>query len=162
MQWANFAARLMAKHSYLRDGRAPVPVDPRISEQMSRIRSRDTGPERILRKLLSTHGIKGYRLNYAKAPGKPDIAFVGRKVAVFVHGCFWHCCPHCQPPRPKTHKDFWDEKLDRNMQRDQRNERELRKAGWRVVSVWECRLKQRPDAVLRRVERALSAGHLYG
>ncbi|HRN35730.1 MAG TPA: very short patch repair endonuclease [Flavobacteriales bacterium] len=145
----------MAKHSYLRDGRAPVPVDARVSEQMSRIRSKNTGPERMLRKALTDAGIRGYRLNYAKAAGKPDVAFVGRKVAVFIHGCFWHCCPHCQPRRPKTHRDFWEEKLDRNVQRDERNVRALRKAAWRVVTIWECRMRKFPESQVRRVERVL-------
>lgn len=148
------------QRSYIRDGRAPFPVDPRVSEQMSRIRGKNTKPEQALRAALAKAGIRGYRLNYAKAPGKPDVAFVGRKVAVFIHGCFWHCCPHCQPPRPKTHKDFWDEKLDRNVQRDKRNLRALRKAGWRVVTAWECRFKKNPDAVVRRVQRALNAPQL--
>ncbi len=145
----------MGKHEYLRDGRAPVPVDSRVSEQMRRIRSKNTGPERALRAAMANEGIKGYRLNYAKAPGKPDIAFVGRRVAVFVHGCFWHCCPHCQPPRPKIHQDFWDQKLDRNVQRDKRNVRALRKAGWSVISVWECKLKKAPKTQVRRIQRTL-------
>ena len=145
----------MAKRSYLRDGRAPFPVDARVSEQMSRIRSKNTGPERMLRKALQDAGFRGYRLNYTKVPGKPDVAFVGKKVAVFIHGCFWHCCPHCQPPRPQTHKDFWDQKLDRNVQRDQRNVRALRRAGWRVVTIWECRFRKFPESTVRRVERAL-------
>jgi DNA mismatch endonuclease (patch repair protein) len=141
---------------YLRDGRAPVPVDNRVSEQMSRIRSKNTGPERRLRKALSLAGIRGYRLNYAKVPGKPDVAFVGKKVAVFIHGCFWHCCPHCQPPRPKVHQDFWEEKLDRNVLRDKRDARALRKAGWRVVTLWECRMRKFPDHAVRRVQKALA------
>lgn len=146
----------MARHSYLRDGRAPVPASSRVSEQMSRIRAKDTGPERDLRSALAKAGIKGYRLNYAKAPGKPDVAFVGRKVAVFIHGCFWHCCPHCQPPRPKTHRDFWEEKLDRNVRRDKRTVRLLRKAGWHVVAIWECRMRKFRQSQVRRVERMIS------
>lgn len=122
---------------------------------MSRIRGRNTGPEKSLREALSQEGIKGYRLNYAKAPGRPDIAFVGRKVAVFVHGCFWHGCPHCQPRRPKTNRRFWHEKLDRNKARDQRKVRELRNVGWRVVTIWECRLRKRPMVQVQRVVRAL-------
>ncbi|MBP9079883.1 MAG: DNA mismatch endonuclease Vsr [Flavobacteriales bacterium] len=141
--------------SFLRDGRAPRPVSARVSEQMRRIRSKDTGPERTLRRLLGQAGLKGYRLNYAKAPGRPDVAFVGRRVAVFVHGCFWHSCPNCHPPRPRTHKVFWDEKLDRNRQRDKRIERALRKAGWRVVTIWECRLRRSPAGAVARVKRAL-------
>lgn len=146
----------MAERKYIRDGRAPVPVDPRISANMSRIRSKNTGPEKAMRAVLNEAGIRGYRLQYAKAPGKPDIAFVGRKVAVFIHGCFWHGCPHCQPRRPKTNKSFWNEKLDRNAARDKRKVRELRKTGWRVITVWECRLKKNPEAQVRRLERALA------
>ncbi|MGB3526167.1 MAG: very short patch repair endonuclease [Flavobacteriales bacterium] len=146
------------ERTYLRDGRAPVPKDSRVSEQMSRIRGKNTKPEQAMRAALSAHRIRGYRLNYAKVPGKPDIAFVGRKVAVFVHGCFWHGCPNCQPPRPKTNTDFWDRKLDRNIQRDRQKERALRQAGWRVVTVWECRLKKDPEAQVRRVRKALEAG----
>ncbi len=145
----------MAERKYIRDGRAPVPVDPRISAAMSRIRAKNTGPEKAMRAALSAAGIRGYRLQYAKVPGKPDIAFVGRKVAVFIHGCFWHSCPHCQPRRPKTNKSFWNEKLDRNVARDKRKVRELRKAGWRVITVWECRLKKDPEAQVRRVQKGL-------
>ncbi len=65
---------------------------------------------------------------------KPDITFVGRKVAVFVHGCFWHGCPHCQPQRPKTHKGFWNAKLDRNIERDDEKVTALKRAGWRVIT----------------------------
>ncbi|HRH69131.1 MAG TPA: very short patch repair endonuclease [Flavobacteriales bacterium] len=141
--------------TYLRDGRAPIPKDARTSALMSRIRGSNTGPEKALRAALSAEGIKGYRLNYAKAPGRPDVAFVGRKVALFVHGCFWHGCPHCQPQRPKTNRTFWREKLDRNKARDRRKVRELRKAGWRVTTIWECRLRERPMVQVQRVVRAL-------
>lgn len=141
----------MERKSYLRDGRAPVPADPRTSAVMSRIKGRDTGPERALRALLSANGVRGYRLNYAKAPGRPDIAFVGKRIAVFVHGCFWHGCPHCRPKRPSTNRSFWDLKLDRNVARDKRKVRALRNAGWRVCTIWECRLRTRPERELGRV-----------
>lgn len=143
--------------TYLRDGRAPVPKDARVSALMSRIRSKGTGPEKVMRALMAQAGIRGYRLNYAHAPGRPDIAFVGKKVAIFVHGCFWHGCPHCRPPRPKSNKTFWEAKLDRNAARDVRKVRALRNAGWRVLTVWECRLRKFPGSALRRVERALAA-----
>lgn len=141
--------------TYLRDGRAPIPKDERTSALMSRIRGTNTGPEKAMRAALSAEGIKGYRLHYAKAPGRPDIAFVGRKVAVFVHGCFWHGCPHCQPARPKTNKKFWHIKLDNNKARDQRKVRELRKAGWKVITVWECRLRKGEAREVARVVRAI-------
>lgn len=151
----NFVA--MAVRTYLRDGRAPVPKDARTSALMSRIKARNTGPERALRAALRAAGITGYRLHYVKAPGRPDVAFVGRRLAIFVHGCFWHGCPHCQPARPKSHRTFWTEKLDRNKARDQRKERELREAGWRVLTIWECRLKEDPPREVKRVARLLAS-----
>lgn len=144
----------MAAGNYLRDGRAPIPSDERTSALMSRIRAKDTAPELIIRALLRAAGLTGYRLHYAKAPGKPDIAFVGRKLAVFVHGCFWHGCPHCQPPRPKRNTWYWGPKLDANMARDARKARALRRAGWIVVTLWECRIKRWPDTQAARVLRA--------
>lgn len=124
---------------------------------MSRIRSRDTGPERTLRTLLTSAGISGYRLHYATAPGRPDVAFVGKRIAVFVHGCFWHACPHCRPPRPKSNRTFWELKLDRNASRDKRKVRQLRSAGWSVVTIWACRLRDRPAVQLARIQRSLAA-----
>ncbi|MEO8069504.1 MAG: very short patch repair endonuclease [Flavobacteriales bacterium] len=140
---------------YLRDGRAPVPTDPRVSAVMSRIRNKNTGPEKAMRGALGAAGIRGYRLHYAKVPGKPDIAFVGRKVAVFVHGCFWHQCPHCQPQRPKANKNWWRRKLDRNVERDAEKVKALHELGWRVITVWDCRLKQSPVRESNRVSKAL-------
>ena len=107
---------------------------------MSRIRARDTAPELSLRRALRAIGCTGYRLHYAKVPGRPDVAFVGRKVAVFVHGCFWHGCPHCAQRKPKSNSDFWTRKLQANKARDARKVRALRKAGWQVITVWECRV----------------------
>ncbi len=122
---------------------------------MSRIRARNTAPELALRKALRASGHTGYRLHYAKAPGKPDVTFVGAKVAVFVHGCFWHGCPHCALRKPKSNTAFWTQKFEANKARDARKVRELRKAGWRVLTVWECRLKKNAEAEARRVARAL-------
>lgn len=145
----------MAAATYLRDGRAPLPKDARTSALMSRIRGKNTRPEMALRAALSAEGVRGYRLHYTGAPGRPDITFVGKRLAVFVHGCFWHGCPHCQAPRPKSNRSFWDNKLDNNKARDARKERELRKAGWRVITIWECRLRSAPTAQVARVRRAL-------
>jgi DNA mismatch endonuclease (patch repair protein) len=122
---------------------------------MSHIRAKDTGPERMMRAVLSAAGIRGYRLNYTKAPGRPDIAFVGKRVAIFVHGCFWHGCPYCRPVQPRSNASFWRDKMDRNKARDLRKVRELRKAGWSVVTVWACRLKKMPHAQLERIIRLL-------
>ncbi|MBK7268781.1 MAG: DNA mismatch endonuclease Vsr [Flavobacteriales bacterium] len=138
---------------YLRDGRAPIPKDERTSATMSRIRGRDTGPERMMRAALSAEGIRGYRLNWKKAPGRPDIAWPKRKVAVFVHGCFWHMCPHCARSMPKSNGRWWKNKLSTNQARDHRKLRELRKDGWRVLTVWECQLKKSTRREVARVVR---------
>ena len=106
------------------------------SEIMSRIRSKETGPERKLRKALWAAGIRGYRKNWPKVIGKPDLAWPGRKVAVFVDGCFWHCCPtHFR--FPKTRSNWWQEKLSNNIQRDGKTTRELQNLGWVVLRFWE-------------------------
>lgn len=124
---------------------------------MSRIRARNTAPERTLRAALRCLGFTGYRLNYSKAPGRPDIAFVGRRVAVFVHGCFWHGCPHCAQRRPKSNSAFWNTKLDANKARDARKVRQLRKAGWTVLTVWECRVMRNATLQAQRVARVLDS-----
>lgn len=108
-----------------------------------------------MRAALSEAGIKGYRLHYTKAPGRPDIAFVGRKLAVFVHGCFWHSCPHCKRYAPKSNAEWWRKKLSANQARDARKQGELKRAGWKVITVWECRLKKSATREASRVVRAL-------
>lgn len=101
-------------------------------------RGKDTGPELKLRRLLREAGFRGYRLHWKKAPGRPDIAYPGRKIAIFVNGCFWHRCPHCNPSTPKSNTDFWRAKFAANEVRDARKAAELQDAGWRVIAVWEC------------------------
>ncbi|MBK6342241.1 MAG: very short patch repair endonuclease [Flavobacteriales bacterium] len=137
--------------------RRPKPANAHVSLTMSRIRAKDTKPELIVRACLRAAGLTGYRLHYAKAPGRPDIAFVNRKLAVFVHGCFWHGCPHCQPPKPKRNSWYWGPKLERNQERDGEKAAALRREGWRVITLWECRIKRTPDAQVARVLRAYDA-----
>ncbi|MBL7952334.1 MAG: DNA mismatch endonuclease Vsr [Flavobacteriales bacterium] len=141
--------------TYKRDGRAPVPVNERVSAIMSRIRAKNTKPELLLRSLLRKAGHTGYRLHYAKVPGRPDITFVRRRVAVFVHGCFWHGCPFCQPALPKSNSAFWMNKVATNQARDARKSGALRKAGWKVVIVRECQLRDHPGKQVARVIKAL-------
>lgn len=143
--------------AYVRDGRSPVPKDERVSAVMSRIRATNTKPELTMRALLREAGHTGYRLHYDKVPGRPDIAFVGRKVAIFVHGCFWHGCPHCRPRTPKNNSAFWMNKVANNKARDERKTAALRNEGWSVVTVWECSLRKRPAAQLSRVLKSLRA-----
>ena len=123
------------------------PVPPPTTEATHRSiqgnRNKNTKPELLVRSYLREAGLTGYRLQWKKAPGRPDIAFVNRRVAVLVNGCFWHRCPYCSPSRPRTHADFWDAKFSRNRERDARNHALLVEQGWTVIVVWECRLKKK-------------------
>jgi DNA mismatch endonuclease, patch repair protein len=143
---------------YIRDGRAPIPESENTSRVMSANRAKNTKPEVALRKALWTQGLKGYRLHMKTAPGRPDIAFPAKRVAVFVHGCFWHRCPLCKPRAPKSNIDFWQNKFDRNMERDKRKEQELREANWKVLAIWECEIKNNVQEVVNRIEHALASG----
>jgi len=137
---------------YLRDGRAPIPEKEIVSKIMSSIRSKNTKPELILRKTLRTIGLCGYRLHWKKAPGRPDICYPGKKIAIFVHGCYWHCCPNCKPNRPKTHNDFWEEKFSKNIARDKVKIDKLEKDNWNVLVLWECQLKNDLQECLERIK----------
>ena len=129
------------KKAYLRDNRSPVPLNENVSRVMSRNKARNTKPELNLRRSLYADGVRGYRLNWKKAPGTPDIAFPGKKIAIFINGCYWHRCPHCELPLPKTNKEFWEEKFDKNIKRDIKKEKELLDLGWIVLVFWECKIK---------------------
>lgn len=141
---------------YIRDKRSPVPKSEAVSRVMSANRGKDSGPEVLLRKALWRRGFRGYRLHYKRVPGRPDIAFVSRRLAIFVHGCFWHRCPKCKYPLPKNNTAFWQEKFDRNIARDRKKTSDLRKAKWQVITVWECDLKRRFDRTLSRIISRLS------
>lgn len=119
-------------------------------------KGKDTGPELLLRKALWAAGIRGYRLHRRVEGVRPDLVFGEAKVAVFVHGCFWHRCPHCRPPQPTRHRKFWTDKFDRNRIRDRQKVKLLRRAHWQVVTVWECRLRRDPVAAARGCVKALA------
>lgn len=111
------------------------------SEVMSRIRSGNTKPEIRVRSFLHRLGFR-FSLRAAKLPGKPDIVLKKYKTFVFVHGCFWHLCPHCKGGRiPKSNLTYWEEKLTKNKKRDRKNEDALLHLGWKVLIVWECQSK---------------------
>lgn len=115
-------------------------------------KSKDTKPELVVRARLREAGYTGYRLHWKKAPGKPDICFPGRRVAIFVNGCFWHRCPHCALPLPKSNVEFWRAKFARNRARDARDHALLVQDGWTVIVVWECMLKRgRLESTMREV-----------
>ena len=107
---------------------------------MSKIKSKDTKPEIVLRKKLFAKGFR-YRINYKKLPGKPDIVLPKYQTVIFVHGCFWHGHSDCKDSHlPKSNTDFWEAKISENKMRDNRNSEVLRQMGYNVLIVWECEL----------------------
>lgn len=134
-------------------GPIPKPTSIAVSRSMKGNKAKDTGPELELRRLLREAGFPGYRLHWKKVPGRPDIAYPGRRVAIFVNGCFWHGCPTCRPPLPKSHSDFWRRKLDLNRERDARKTQQLEDAGWTVIVVWECDLAEGAKQSLALLKR---------
>ena len=119
------------------------------SAVMARVKGRDTGPEKIVRSLLWSLGAR-YRLNAKHLPGKPDIVMAGRRLVVFVHGCFWHGHDCARGARvPKANRDYWLAKVGRNRSRDMDTCAKLKVAGWRVEVVWECELKDRSAMAVR-------------
>lgn len=103
---------------------------------------KDTKPELLVRKRLRKAGLPGYRLQW-KVPGRPDIAYPGKKVAIFVNGCFWHRCPYCKPSMPQSNVEYWVVKFENNRKRDERNYALLEERGWKVHLIWECQLKEK-------------------
>jgi DNA mismatch endonuclease (patch repair protein) len=118
-------------------------------------RSRDTKPELLVRRMLRDAGYPGYRLHWRKADGRPDIAYPGRKIAIFVNGCYWHRCPRCASALPKSNTEFWRTKFGANEIRDSENYASLQAAGWTVLVVWECDLKANATNALGAVFAAL-------
>lgn len=123
---------------------------------MSRIKSRDTNPEKIVRSLIFKLGYR-YRLHDKNLPGKPDIVFRKAKKAIFVHGCFWHLHKGCRDGTiPKSDHQRWKMKLERNVERDRSHIKELKKEGWKVLVLWECNIEKRIDTITRKLEDFLS------
>lgn len=119
-------------------------------------RAKDTQPEVRLRKALWQAGIRGYRKHHSKLPGEPDIVYGKAKLAIFVHGCYWHQCTKCARNRtPATNREYWSSKFEANMARDLRHETELRVLGYEVIVAWECEIKADIDLVVGRVRRLL-------
>lgn len=111
------------------------------SRNMSRIPSKNTKPEEIVRKYLFNRGFR-YRKNVSKLPGKPDIVLSKYKTVVFVNGCFWHAHKGCKwfvPPKSNT--EFWERKFIYNIERDERNYKKLKDLGWKVIIIWECEIR---------------------
>ncbi|MDD2779437.1 MAG: very short patch repair endonuclease [Candidatus Methanomethylophilaceae archaeon] len=141
---------------HIRDGRSPTPSNDSVSKVMRANRRKNTGPEITLRRALREAGLSGYRLQW-KVPGRPDIAYPGRKVAIFVNGCFWHMCPRCNLPLPRSNQDYWIPKLRRNKERDSEKREALEETGWTVITVWECEIRTEIEAVVGRIAHELDS-----
>lgn len=121
---------------------ADVHTPEQRSYNMSRIRSKNTKPEELVRKFLFSQGFR-YRKNDARLLGKPDIVLPKYKTVIFVNGCFWHGHEGCRYfVWPKNNAEFWKEKITGNIQRDKHNHQLLANQGWRVIEIWECQLKR--------------------
>lgn len=134
--------------------------DPAVRRRtMQAVRSKNTKPELAVRKLVTRLGYR-YRLHRSEIPGKPDLAFIGRRKVVFVHGCFWHGHDCVRGARvPKANSGYWATKIGRNRSRDVTHQERLMADGWRSLIIWECELRE-PDTVRRKLERFLSGRRL--
>ena len=125
------------------------------SENMSRVKGKDTKPEVYLRKLLWHEGFR-YRINYKDLPGSPDIYLPKYKTAIFINGCFWHMHEGCKLTSvPKTNYDFWKEKLEGNVERGKQSYKDLKDMGINVIVVWGCEIKEMLKSVITKEDRLL-------
>ncbi len=141
----------MLNKIYIRDKRSPSPKSESVSKVMSSNRHKNSIPELFLRKGLWKLGLKGYRLHYKLIPGRPDITFVSKKIAIFVNGCFWHRCPYCNYSLPKSNTIFWGNKFDKNIKRDKEKIEQLKKMNWNVIVIWECQIKKDIENCLKEI-----------
>ena len=120
------------------------------SEIMSKISGKETKPEILVRKFLFAQGFR-YRKNDKRLPGKPDIVLPKYKTLIFVHGCFWHGHQNCKKfALPQSNHEFWKDKIQKNIERDKSKQKELKKLGWKIITIWQCQIKSRES-----VEKAL-------
>lgn len=130
---------------------------------MANIKSRNTRPERLLRSAIHSRGFR-FRLDDRSLPGRPDIVFARYRAVVFVHGCFWHRHAGCRyAANPKTRAEFWGEKFEKNVARDQASYKALLDTGWRVGVVWECDTRADVEAIASELEGWLTGDQqLFG
>lgn len=121
---------------------------------MRAVKSRDTRPEMLTRRMIHAMGYR-YRLHRKDLPGKPDMVFPSKRKAIFIHGCFWHGHDCARGARvPKSNRDYWETKIRRNRERDTQSEAALKRDGWRVLTVWECQMKDE-EALRKRLRQFL-------
>ena len=126
--------------------KSPPASSEAVRNTMLANRGKDTQPELIVRRMLREAGHPGYRLHWrineedGRYVCRPDITYPSRKLAIFVHGCFWHRCPRCAMGLPKSNVEYWTEKFERNIARDRAKEDSLVRLGWDVHTIWECEI----------------------
>ena len=132
----------------------PPASSPAVHNVMIANKSTNTMPELLVRRFLRNSGFPGYRLHWridgedGRYICRPDITFPGRKLAIFVHGCFWHRCPTCNLGLPKSNVDYWSQKFEKNVERDRRKEEMLVGLGWNVHTIWECEIEAGASSLL--------------
>ena len=132
-------------------GPSPRPSSEAVTKTMKSNRGRGTGPELKLATLLRKN------LSESTLPGRPEFVYSRERLAVFVHGCFWHRCPKENLQLPKTHRDFWRRKFARNVERDRLNRKELEAMGWKVIEIWEHEVKADPRGCAERIRAEVRA-----
>jgi len=129
---------------------------------MRAVKGKGTTPERRLFAMLAGMGLKGWRKNAGDIIGKPDVVFNNEQVAIFVDGCFWHGCPHCQRKlMPETNREYWERKINRNIERAKSNNQKLLENRWIVIRIWEHELKTQTDRerIRNEIRQALNPGN---
>jgi len=139
------------------DPRNPAPSSLATRHVMVANVGLGTSPELALRRALRAAGARGYRVSLRAEGVRPDVAFTRARIAVFVHGCFWHRCPTCAFRLPRSNRGFWLAKFRRNRARDRSKRRQLERGGWRVVEVWEHELRDDLARVVRTITRNVGA-----
>lgn len=141
-----------------REPRRPPATTPERSRIMRAVGRCDTGPERLVQRSLRALGLR-FSKNACDLPGSPDIVFRRARLAVFVHGCFWHRHEGCHlATMPRSSVEYWRPKFAANLQRDRRKLSQLRTLGWRTIVVWQCQIEADVSAVARRIESFLLRG----
>lgn len=119
-------------------------------KNMANIRRSGTQIELKFRKYIWNNGLRGYRTNYSKKAGKPDLYFTKKQIAVFIDGCYWHMCPKCFV-RPKSHNDYWDSKIEKNAERDKKTNKILKNEGTKIIRFWEHEIKDDINKCYKRL-----------
>jgi DNA mismatch endonuclease (patch repair protein) len=120
-------------------------------------RGKNSSPERVMRMRLAASAIRGFKMNMTGIPGRPDISFPKKKIAVFINGCFWHRCPYCKPSLPRRNRQFWKSKFEMNVTRDRKVRRRLSRIGWRTLVIWECQIEKNSLKCARKIESKLTS-----